>query len=177
MDMEKNWPYIAGAGILLVLLVLARSGGGGSAPMLVGSSSSPADDALALAREQDRTSLLGTVVNAATALQGSVNGYRGAVAVTDAQYKGEAVITGLQGDTARALATVAAGRDTMINRDSTQAAVTANRDSANAAVKMNYDNADRDITIGKANARAATNNGFFGSLGAIAGAVTKLFHF
>lgn len=179
MDMEKSWPYLAGAGVLLVLLVLARSGGSSSSGsgLIALPTSTPATDALAMQRETDGAGLVGSLITAATALQGSVNGYRGQIGVTDAQYRGESALAAINGRTATALANVSAGRDVTINRDQTSAAVTMNRDATSAAVKMNYDNADRDITIGKANARAASNNGIFGALSSIAGAVAKVIPF
>lgn len=147
MDLDKTWPYLVGGGLVLLLLILGRSGGpsAGASTLTAIPTSTGAGDALAMQKEQDRTALLGTVVNAATALQGAVNGYRGQVLVTEAQFAGESALATINSRSQQAIARIGADRDVAIVDKSVTGAVT-----------MNEANADRDITIGKANARAAT---------------------
>lgn len=161
MDLSKSWPYLVGAGLILLLLILGRSGGpsAGAATMAAMPTSNATSDALSLQTEQNRTALLGTLANAATALQGAVNGYRGQVLVTDAQYAGEATLADINARAQTAIADVNAKRDV----------------SVTAAL------ADRDITVGKANARAATAGNIVGGLGKLVSgavsAITSIFGF
>lgn len=164
MELTGKWPYIAGAGLLLLLIILARSGGsaGGSATLVPVPTGSAGDDAVRLQHEQNSGALLGALVSGATQLTGQIEGYRGAVAVTNAQYAGEATLQNINAQAQQAIAGIAAGRDVEINRATTA-----------AQVEVNRQNTDSSNTVAKANARASSNNGFWSAVGNIAGAALK----
>lgn len=175
MDMQGKWPYVAGAGLLLLLLLLARSGGsaGGSSTLTPVPVSSAGDDALKLQRESNNAGLLGALISSATALTGQVNGYRGAIDVTTAQYQGESMLAAAQGRTAAALATISAGRDV----DLANINLAGLRDSNARDVTINRQSTDSANTVAKANARAQSNGGFWSAVGSIAGAAVKFLPF
>lgn len=149
MDMKESWPYLAGAGLLVLLIALGRGGSSGGSTLTAIPTSNPASDALDLQREIDRAGILSAVVNSATALQGAVNGYRGQVAVTQAQYAGESTLATINADAQTAIAKVASERDITVNAQNVQ--------SANVISSMN-------------NKTARTT----GVVGAVAGAVSSV---
>lgn len=151
MDLKESWPYVIGGGLVLLLLILSKSGAsaGGSTLVAIPTADTGAHDALEAARDENRTSLLGAVVNSATALQGAVNGYRGQVAVTDATYQGEAKLSQINADAQTAIAKVNSATAMRISYNETQ--------SANVQSSMN-------------NKTART----VGVVGAVAGAVSSV---
>lgn len=163
MDLKENWPVFAGAGLLLVLVLLSRSGSAGSGTTLQPiPTSSAGDDAVRLQAEQNKGALLGTLANSAAALTGQVNGIRGQVDITNAQYQGQAMLDQINGATQQALATLSVNRDVAIRQSDNATAL--------ASVRMTTDSAN---TVAKAQARASSNNGFWGAVASVGSAIIK----
>jgi hypothetical protein len=123
MDLEKHWPYLAGAGLLIVLILLSRANGGGSTEYhSIAALPDPGGDALALAKEQDRAGVVGKLLDVGGTLQNTALGYAGAVGLVNAQgaadvagvnarYAGEGALADIQSRTQSALAHISADRD------------------------------------------------------------------
>jgi hypothetical protein len=171
MNLDGKWPYIAGGGLLLLLLILSRSGGsvGGSSTLVPIPTGSAGDDAVKLQHESNSGAILGALVQGATALTGQVNGYRGAVDVTTAQYQGESMLATVNGRTQAALASIGAGRDVSLAKVQLQGL----QDSNATARAVSQQQTDSANTVAKAGARAQTNSSFWGAAASIGGAVLK----
>jgi hypothetical protein len=172
MDFEKHWPYLAGAGLLVVLILLSRAGGSGSTEYhSIAALPDPGGDALALAKEQDRTSIAGALLNIGGTLQNTALGYAGAVGLVNAQgaaevnstnaryageiagvnarYAGENALAEANGRTQSALARISADRDTALGGLAYQTATVGY--STAERVNMNNNATARAIADGQNN--------------------------
>lgn len=177
MDIEKHWPYIAGAGLLLVLLILARSGSSGSTEYhSIAALPDPGGDALLLQKEQDKTGIIGALINAGAALQGNRDSFSGQTGLIDAQGNADVARISAQYGGEATLAGIAASRDRYLSDSAgrTQVAIgtlAANRDIRLGEIgsdtqKYGYDSA---VKITDSNNTAQTTQ-----TGITAGAATTI---